>query len=68
MQGTPAPHSTTSAEEAAQDRLAFARAALGAAGHEVTDPYLVDVLQRHAHGEITGDQARDLSRRHVLGH
>lgn len=54
-------------EQEAAERLAFADAALGAAGHEVTDPYLRDVLVRHAHGGITGDEARDLIRQHVLG-
>lgn len=52
--------------EAAQ-RLAFAQAALGAAGHEVTDPYLTDVLARHARGELSGDEARELSRKHITG-
>lgn len=58
--------SAFSAEESA-DRLAFAEAALGAAGHQVTDPYLVEVLASHAAGEIDGDQARELSRRHIIG-
>ncbi|MFV0428254.1 MAG: hypothetical protein ACK5KO_02320 [Arachnia sp.] len=54
-------------EAEAADRLAFADAALGAAGHEVTDPYLRELLQRHARGEISGDEARELSRKHIIG-
>ncbi|MDO4887758.1 MAG: hypothetical protein Q3979_03490 [Actinomycetaceae bacterium] len=55
------------AEMQAADRLAFAEAALGAAGHQVTDPYLTDVLAKHARGEISGDQARELSRKYIIG-
>jgi hypothetical protein len=55
-------------EEQAVDRLAFADAALGAAGHEVTDPYLNEVAGRFARGEITIEEAGMLSDRHVLGH
>jgi hypothetical protein len=54
-------------EAEAADRLAFAEAALGAAGHQVTDPYLRDLLAQYARGEISGDEARELSRRYVLG-
>ena len=54
-------------EAEAADRLAFADAALGAAGHEVTDPYLNEVAARFARGEISGDEARELSRKHIIG-
>lgn len=54
-------------EAQAADRLAFADAALGAAGHEVTDPYLNEVAARFARGEITIEEAGALSDRHVLG-
>lgn len=54
-------------EAEAADRLSFAQAALGAAGHEVTDPVLRELLARQARGEISGDEARELSRRHILG-
>ncbi|WP_029067971.1 hypothetical protein [Jonesia quinghaiensis] len=54
-------------DEEAADRLAFAEAALGAAGHEVTDPYLRELLAQHARGEISGDQARELGRKHISG-
>ena len=60
-------HPARCAEAEAAERLAFAQAALGAAGHEVTDPYLTDVLARHARGEISGDEARELSRAHIIG-
>src|SRR5699024_6653835 len=54
-------------EAEAADRLSFAEAALGAAGHEVTDPVLKDLLAQQARGEISGDEARERSRRHILG-
>ncbi|MPV50854.1 hypothetical protein GCG21_12710 [Pseudactinotalea sp. HY160] len=54
-------------EAEAADRLAFADAALGAAGHEVTDPYLLAVGERFARGEISIEEAGELGRRHVLG-
>lgn len=43
----------------------FAAAALGVAGHEVTDPVLRDILNRQARGEITGDQARAQGQAHL---
>jgi len=54
-------------EAEAADRLAFADAALGAAGHEVTDPYLNELAARQARGEISGDEARELGRKHIVG-
>lgn len=54
-------------EAEAADRLAFADAALGAAGHEVTDPYLNELARRQARGEISGDEARELGRKHIIG-
>lgn len=54
-------------EAQAAERLAFAAAALGAAGHEVTDPYLKDLLARQARGELSGDEARKLGRKHIIG-
>lgn len=53
-------------EAQAADRLAFADAALGAAGHQVTDPYLNEVAARFARGEITIEEAGELSDRHIL--
>lgn len=55
-------------EAEAAERLAFADAALGAAGHEVTDPYLNEVAARFARGELTIEEAQVLSDRHILGH
>lgn len=54
-------------EAEAADRLAFANAALGAAGHEITDPYLNELGERQARGEISGDEARELGRKHIIG-
>lgn len=39
--------------------VVFADAALGVAGHHVTDPVLRDILNRQARGEITPDQSRE---------
>lgn len=47
--------------------LSFADGALGAAGHEVTDPYLLELLERQARGELTGEEARRLGVKHALG-
>lgn len=46
---------TSDADVAA--RLDFAAGALGAAGHEVTDPGLVSLIQRFARGEISIEEA-----------
>lgn len=63
-QATPAPQMTwTEADE----RLAFADAALALAGHEVTDPVLRALMERVARGEMTGDEAVVAMRRHVQG-
>lgn len=60
-------HTGPVTEAEAADKMAFADGALGAAGHQVTDPYLNEIAWQYARGEISGDEARELSRRHVLG-
>ncbi|WP_028707299.1 antitoxin VbhA family protein [Propionicicella superfundia] len=47
------------------DRLAFADAALGLAGHEVTDPALRALMERVASNEMTADEAVAAMRQHV---
>lgn len=39
------------------ERIAFADAALGAAGHEVTDPSLRELSRQVAAGALTADEA-----------
>lgn len=51
----------------AADRVAFADAALGAAGHEITDPYLRDIGERFARGVISIEEAGELGDRHIFG-
>lgn len=50
-----------------RDRLALADAALGVAGHEVTDPAIRALATKVASGELTGDQAVQAAIKHVLG-
>lgn len=50
-----------------EDHIAFADAALGAAGHEITDPVTRAIIARVAREEITGDEAVAQIRRHVQG-
>jgi hypothetical protein len=49
--------------EDVQKTIAFVDGALGAAGHQVTDPETRELLRRQAAGEITGDEARALLRK-----
>lgn len=49
------------------EKLAFAKAALALAGHEVTDLALRNILEQQAHGKLTGEQARAAIRKHVQG-
>lgn len=51
----------------AEDRVAFADAALAVAGHQVTDPAVRDLMGRVARDEMTGDQAVAALRRHIQG-
>jgi hypothetical protein len=46
--------------------LSFADAALGAAGHEVKDPYLRELVERQVRGDLSGEEARALGVQHVL--
>lgn len=48
-------------------RMSFADGALGAAGHEVTDPALRAISRRLAAGEVTGDEAAALVKAQLLG-
>ena len=50
-----------------EDKLAFAKAALALAGHEVTDLALRNILEQQACGNLTGEQARAAIRKHVQG-
>ncbi|MBD5382391.1 antitoxin VbhA family protein [Clavibacter sepedonicus] len=68
------PHSQTSAAAAiaardarAAESLAFADAALALAGHQVTDPVLIEISERAAREEITSEEAVAAIRRHVIG-
>ena len=60
-------HKARFTEAEAADRLKFANAALGAAGHQVTDPYLNEIAAQFARGEITFEEAAELGDRHILG-
>jgi hypothetical protein len=67
-------HAQTSAAAAiaardarAAESLAFADAALALAGHQVTDPVLIEITERAAREEITSDEAVAAIRRHVFG-
>lgn len=48
-------------------RVATADAALGLAGHQITDPVTRDILRRAAAEEITSDEAAALINKHILG-
>ncbi|WP_454111229.1 hypothetical protein [Leifsonia shinshuensis] len=48
-------------------RIAFADAALALAGHEITDSWSRELLERHARHEITGDEARAAILKHFQG-
>ena len=50
-----------------EEKLAFAKAALALAGHEVTDLALCNILEQQACGNLTGEQARTAIRKHVQG-
>ncbi|WP_157078893.1 antitoxin VbhA family protein [Herbiconiux solani] len=59
--------SVAESETEIERRMAFGDAALGAAGHEVSDPELRAISRRVAAGEITGDEAAALVRTQLLG-
>lgn len=48
-------------------QVAIADAALAVAGHRVTDPCLNELVARQARGELSGDEARKLGRKHIIG-
>ena len=50
-----------------EEKLAFAKAALALAGHEVTDLALRNILEQQACGNLTGEPARAAIRKHVQG-
>ena len=50
-----------------QEIIDYADAALALAGHEITDPFSRELLERQATGEITGDEARRIFRERFLG-
>ena len=63
----PQPQNCTCGNRSPAEKLAFTRAALALAGHEVTDLALRNILEQQAHGDLTGEQARAAIRKHVQG-
>lgn len=62
------PHAAAGPRDAEiAEGVAFVDAALAAAGHEVTDPWSRRVLERVVRGELTGDNAVAVIRRHFQG-
>lgn len=61
------PRNQTCGNRSPAEKLAFTRAALALAGHEVTDLALRNILEQQAHGDLTGEQARAAIRKHVQG-
>ena len=57
---------TRSTEAEAVDRLVLADVELGAAGHEIADPLGERDRGRFARDEVSGDEARELSRKRIL--
>ena len=61
------PQNCTCGNRTPAEKLAFARAALALAGHEVTDLALRNILEQQACDNLTGEQARAAIRKHVQG-
>jgi len=59
---------TAVTEADAGKATSFADAALGVAGHQVTDPILRELMHRSARGEITIEEAIARGREHIVGH
>ena len=53
------------AESEVERRMSFADAALGAAGHEVTDPVLRELRRRAIRGDMTTDEAISAGIAHI---
>lgn len=47
------------------DAMAFADGALGAAGHQVTDPYINELRRQRLEGEISMDEYQRLAIAHI---
>lgn len=58
-------HDPVPSEEEVERRLAAADGVLGAAGHEVTDPEIREIVRRNIRGEITSDEAERLMLAHL---
>ncbi|MCL2467441.1 MAG: hypothetical protein FWF02_13890 [Micrococcales bacterium] len=57
--------SSTTVASPVEAQIAFADAALGMAGHDLSDPVLRDILRQVVAGQITREQGAELARRHV---
>lgn len=55
----------TPAQDDVDERLAAVDGVNGAAGHELEDPYLRELLRKRIAGEITSEQYRELGMRHL---
>lgn len=62
---TPEPPTPPLSEAKINEQMAQIDGVNGAAGHRLEDPYLREIVKRQLAGEITGDQARELGRKHL---
>ena len=66
---SPSTVGASATSDAAQSALALADAALGAAGHEMTDPVVRRIGSRVAARQISGDEgAREILELYKAGH
>ncbi|MFD2674235.1 antitoxin VbhA family protein [Gulosibacter bifidus] len=57
---------TPSSDDEVQRMLDSVHGILGAAGHAITDTAVLNLLERYARGEISGDECRDRMKQHIL--
>lgn len=50
-----------------EESLKFAEAGMNLAGHVITDPHILELLNQRAHGSISFEEYKAACIRHILG-
>ena len=65
---TPATHTDDSPNPITpEESLKFAEAGMNLAGHVITDPHILELLNQRAHGGISFEEYKAACIRHILG-
>lgn len=67
MAANPTPTDDSNRPVTPEESLKFAEAGMNLAGHVITDPHILELLNLRAHGGISFEEYKAACIRHILG-